>query len=280
MPSDLAAKNPHHIDSPTDRTQADVTDIVGFIHAIDGSGVHGWAIDRNHPDDKLDVEIFLDNEPVQVVRADVFRDHLKQAGIGNGAHGFTVELPIQLSKDEHHRVSATVSKPGDGGITRLKNHAAGNANAHAPSLSGFTELGRQLEQCVDDQRAGFRWIYRELQELDQCIRKLSQTRPVAADNETAAKSAFDNQIAQMAQNQNVIHESLVEMTTLQNSLNKRLEQFEIFNARIDERLENLQLTQEPGPITKDDQRGLKRLILLLGCLTISSLALGLIALLR
>ena len=280
MPSDTsAAQNPHQIDPSSDQISDEVTDIVGFIHAIAGNRVHGWAFDRNHPDEKLDIEIFLDNEPVQMVRADVFRDHLKQGGIGDGAHGFTVELPVLLSEEEHHRVSATVSKPGLGGITRLENHTVADTNAPALRPSDFAALVKHLEQCVDDQRAGFRWIYHELQELDQFIRKFAQTRPVAADNVTNSNSAFENQISQMAQNQTIIHESLEEMTTLQNSLNKRLEQFEVFNARIDERLENLQQTSDLEPKTRDDQRGLKRLILFLGCLTISSLVVGLIALL-
>jgi hypothetical protein len=280
MAPDSTHPNPHQIDQPADQVPDDVTDVVGSIDAIAGNRIHGWAFDRNHPDERLDVEIYVDSTPVGSVRADVFRDQLKQGGIGDGAHGFAVELPEPIPEEQYHRVSATVSKAGYGGITRLNNQAAATTKALALRPSDFAALVKHLEQCVDDQRAGFRWIYHELQELDQFIRNHAQTASATgASQAPMANAAIENQISEMAQNQTVIHESLEEMTTFQKSLNKRLEEFEVFNARIDARLEDLQQTGDAKPDTSGDHRRLKRLILFLGCLTIASLVTGILALL-
>lgn len=281
MSPDSAAPDPDRIQQPADPIPDDVTDVVGVIDAIAGNRVHGWAFDRNHPEERLVVEIFLDDAPVGKVRADALRDGLQQNGIGDGAHGFAVDVPATLSKEEHHRVSAVVSKPGYGGITRLKNQAAANSDAIALRPSDFTALAKNVEQCVDDQRAGFRWIYHELQELDQFIRNEAQNRPAAPALEASAVpdgAAFASQIEEMAQNQTIIHESLEELSAFQKSLNRRLEQFEVINARIDARMDSLEQTREPVSQLGGDQRGLKRLILLLGCLTAASLAMGIVAL--
>ena len=287
MSSDSVTQHQHPIDPPSDQIPDDVTNVVGAIDAIAGNCIHGWALDRNHLDQKLAVEICLDNEPVGTVRADVFRDQLKQDGVGDGAYGFTVELAEPLPEEEHHRISATVSKPGYGGVTRLKNQAAPNTAAVALRPSDFAALVKHLEQCVEDQRAGFRWIHHELQKLDQFVRTDTQTRPTdetaqppgVADDVIHTGAALERQISEMAQNQTIIHESLEVMATFQQTLNKRLEQFEVFNARIDARLDGLQQTHDSKPEIRDDQRRVKRLILFLGCLTVASLITGIMALL-
>lgn len=275
-----------HTDAaPAQEPQGDPSDIVGFIDAISGDRVLGWAWDRNHPGDRLSVEVNVDNEPVATVDADELRDHLTQGGIGDGAHGFTVQLPESLTKQDLHRVSATVRRPGYGGVTRLKNQAAAKSDALTLRPSDFTALVQQMEQCVNDQRAGFRWIYHELHELDQFVRNELHTAPaleapvapIAEDDMADAICAIETQFAEMVQNQTVIQDTLEEIGTLQKALNQRLEQQDVFTARIDSRLEKLQDDKDEEPDFVDAQRGLKRLILVLGCLTVASLATGIAA---
>lgn len=270
----------------TQEPQGDPSDIVGFIDAVSGDRALGWAWDRNHPEDRLSVEISVDNELVATIDADEQRDHLTEGGIGDGAHGFSAQLPDRLTKQDLHRVSAIVRRPGYGGVTRLKNQAAAKNDGLALRPSDFTALVQQIEQCVTDQRAGFRWIYHELHELDQYIRNEQKNNPgieapvapIEEDDMADAICAIETQFAEMVQNQTVIQDTLEEIGTLQKALNQRLEQQDVFTARIDSRLEKLQDDKDEEPDFDDAQRGLKRLILVLGCLTVASLATGIVAL--
>jgi hypothetical protein len=268
--------------------QKQITDIVGFIDAINGDRVSGWAWDRNHPEARLSVEVTLDNAPVATVDADELRDHLTTGGIGDGAHGFAIQLPERLTKEEHHRVSAIVRASGYGGITRLKNQAAVITGDLSLRPSDYTALVDHLEQCVEDQRAGFRWIYQELQNLDQFVRSDTRTIPTiapaqtppAADDVTGAIRTIETQFTELVQNQAIIQESGETMAAAQKELNRQLKEIDVFNARIDARLEGLHHPSDEEPKNSDSQKGLKRLVFLLGCLTAASLAIGIRSLLN
>jgi hypothetical protein len=271
---------------PAEPSQEQASDIIGFIDAISGDRVFGWAWDRAHPADRLTVEVSLDDEVISTVSADELRDHLAQNNIGDGGHGFTVQLPERLAKEEMHRVSAVIRRSGYGGVTRLKNEAAVSTESLALRPTDFSSIVGQLEQCVSDQRAGFRWIYHELHELDQFVRNdlpttpaiETQAAPIEEDDMADAICAIETQFAEMVQNQTVIQDTLEEVRELQKSLAQRLEQQDVFSARIDSRLEKLQDDKDEEPDFADSQKGLKRLILILGCLTIVSLATGIGAL--
>ncbi|MDA0991050.1 MAG: hypothetical protein O3A51_09900 [Verrucomicrobia bacterium] len=286
MSPDTGAATAAITDAPKQPATEQFADVVGFIDSIGGARIGGWVWNRQNPGEKVEVEIRLDNQPVETVLADRPRQDLEKAGIGDGAHGFEAHLPEQLSKEDRHRVSAIVHMPGIGGEIKLKNQAAVNTDALALRPSDFAALVGHLEQCVDDQRAGFRWIYHELHALDEFVRSDAQTlpaiaaaqTPIAGDDVTDAICAIESQFSEMVQNQTVIQESLEVMTTLQKTLDQRLEKLDVFNARIDARLEGLQRAQDEEPAVSDDQRGLKRLVLFLGCLTVASLVTGIIAL--
>lgn len=274
------------IDQPIEPATEEFADVIGFIDSISGSRVAGWAWNRQRPEDKLTVEIRLDNQPIATVTANGVRDDLARAGMGDGMYGYEAQLPEQIAEEERQRVTAVVHMPGIGGEIRLKNQTVGKTEALALRPSDFTALVQQIEQCVNDQRAGFRWIYHELHELDQYIRGNPQTPPgiessvipLESDDMADAICAIETQFAEMVQNQTVIQDSLEEIGELQKKLNQRLEQQDVFTARIESRLDQLQDSKEDEPDFGDAQRGLKRLILVLGCLTIASLATGIVAL--
>lgn len=260
-------------------------DIVGFIDSIGGTRISGWVWNRQNPEQKLEVDVRLDNESIGVVLADRMRQDLEKADIGDGAHGFEAHLPEQLAKAERHRVSAIVHMPGIGGEIKLKNQAAVNTEALALRPSDFSALVEHIEQCVDDQRAGFRWIYHELHALDEYVRNDAQTlttieassAPAAADEVADALCAIESQFSELVQNQTVIQDTLEELTALQKATNQRMEQLDVFHARIDARIGALQEARDAEPEIADDQTGLKRLVLCLGCLTVASLVAGVVA---
>jgi SGNH hydrolase-like domain, acetyltransferase AlgX len=81
--------------------------IEGHLEAVvDGRAV-GWAWDPQRPQEPLEVEVLVDEEPVATARADVERPVLAAAGIGDGRYGFDVPLPGQLAQDSVHVIRVT-----------------------------------------------------------------------------------------------------------------------------------------------------------------------------
>jgi hypothetical protein len=274
------------IEQPARSAAENFADVVGYIDFIGGTRVSGWAWNRQDPEERLEVEVRLDNEPVTTERADRPRPDLEKARIGDGAYGFEVRLAEPLAKEEKHRVSAVVHKPGHGGVIRLKNQAAVSTEPLALRPSDFTALVQQLEQCVSDQRAGFRWIYHELQVLDEFVRGEARAMP-AIEAPPAATAALDladefcaieSRFGEVLQAQASIRETLDSIVALQQSLNRRLEQVEVFQARMDTTLAELRQARAVETDVAADQPGLKRLVIFLGCLTLASLATGVVAL--
>ena len=64
----------------------------GNIEWADRTGVQGWARDDGSPVIPVSLVVSVDGEPVSRVLANVYRQDLEQAGIGNGRHGFLLKL--------------------------------------------------------------------------------------------------------------------------------------------------------------------------------------------
>lgn len=79
----------------------------GYLDAVDARRVVGWAFNPALPNTPLEVELLIDDAPVGTFTADRFRDDLRQAGKGDGRHGFDIPLP-PLSAGEH-RVAVRVA---------------------------------------------------------------------------------------------------------------------------------------------------------------------------
>jgi hypothetical protein len=87
---------------------------------VDGH-VLGWAWSPGAPMERIWVTVFVEDEPVGLVAADLRRPDLLAAGFGDGAHGFSVELPPELRDGAMHAVRAM----------------AGSSNTPLPTASGF-----------------------------------------------------------------------------------------------------------------------------------------------
>jgi sulfatase maturation enzyme AslB (radical SAM superfamily) len=69
--------------------------IEGTLDVVVGRTLHGWAWDDSRPDDPVVVD-FYDQDTralLQSVTAGLLRADLREAGKGNGRHGFSVNLP-------------------------------------------------------------------------------------------------------------------------------------------------------------------------------------------
>jgi hypothetical protein len=70
---------------------------------VDGRAI-GWAWSPQSPLERIWVAVLIDGEPVGSAMADMAREDLLAAGIGDGAHGFAIRIPIPLPENCEIRV--------------------------------------------------------------------------------------------------------------------------------------------------------------------------------
>lgn len=80
--------------------------VEGYLDSVGGGCVHGWARDAREPA-PVTVTIYCQGRPAGSVIANIFRPDLKQAGIGDGNHGFAFPLPPGLTGDLTGSVNGT-----------------------------------------------------------------------------------------------------------------------------------------------------------------------------
>ena len=70
--------------------------IDGFIDAVEGGRIYGWAYDQERPDEIATVTIFHGDKKLGTARADRYREDLANRGAGDGRHAFVFDLPAEL----------------------------------------------------------------------------------------------------------------------------------------------------------------------------------------
>ncbi|RRB06636.1 putative Ig domain-containing protein [Larkinella rosea] len=70
----------------------------GYLDKLDCGGIRGWVWDRNKPNTPLTVEFYTESSPGNVTvlgstLANIYRQDLKDAGKGNGAHAYNFTPP-------------------------------------------------------------------------------------------------------------------------------------------------------------------------------------------
>jgi alginate O-acetyltransferase complex protein AlgJ len=73
---------------------------------VDGRAI-GWAWDPERPDMALEVEVLVDGREVAAGLADIEREVLAAAGMGDGRYGFDVALPEELGAEPSHAIRVT-----------------------------------------------------------------------------------------------------------------------------------------------------------------------------
>lgn len=68
----------------------------GHIDVIHSNGIEGWAYDPTKPDTPIYVEFCVKGKVIATCLADIYRNDLKEAGVGNGFHGFRMALPVNI----------------------------------------------------------------------------------------------------------------------------------------------------------------------------------------
>ena len=68
-------------------------EFLGYLDSCDSGRVSGWVRDRLRPGKRFSVEVFAEGRLVGSARADAFRQDLRDSGVGDGRHAFSLDLP-------------------------------------------------------------------------------------------------------------------------------------------------------------------------------------------
>ena len=95
--------------------------LIGCVDTLNDAGISGWAADESDLDRQVFVDILVDSALVATVRASVFREDLRQAGVGDGCKGFRFD-PGPYLKPGRNDVEVRyhgAGQPVPGGQARL-----------------------------------------------------------------------------------------------------------------------------------------------------------------
>lgn len=65
-----------------------------FIDCYEDGIFHGWAINDQDPKTPVNVELFIENNLIGCGIANIYREDLRDAGVGDGCHGFSISATI------------------------------------------------------------------------------------------------------------------------------------------------------------------------------------------
>jgi hypothetical protein len=75
--------------------------IQGFLDLVDSKQIAGWVWDQDHPESSIQIEVHDGENRVTTATASLFRKDLVDAGIGTGAHGFSIMNPVRPDGNTH-----------------------------------------------------------------------------------------------------------------------------------------------------------------------------------
>ncbi len=81
----------------------------GWQDETNGARVAGWAWDQRSPNAPVSVEVYDGDTLIATIVADKFRKDLRDAGKGNGRHGFAYPLAAHIRDRRAHRITVRVA---------------------------------------------------------------------------------------------------------------------------------------------------------------------------
>ncbi len=86
--------------------------VLAHIDGFSGGQLTGWAYDPELPDEIIELAVYDGQSLAGKGRANVFREDLVQAGMGNGVHGFNIFLAKAMDDERPHRLVLIDSATG------------------------------------------------------------------------------------------------------------------------------------------------------------------------
>jgi hypothetical protein len=76
----------------------------GGLEVVTNEVIAGFAFDPDQPDARLGLCIYDGDQPLMIIRADLYRDDLKSAGMGDGKYSFNIPTPSSLQDGKTHQI--------------------------------------------------------------------------------------------------------------------------------------------------------------------------------
>jgi len=116
----------------------------GRIDTTSQGRICGWAFDSEHPEKRLTIEFFADEELLGTACADLFRQDLATADIGDGRYGFTFDLRAETwpRQSLSARIAGTrywLEDPGGRDVTAEDGYASPAAGIPADWASSLVD---------------------------------------------------------------------------------------------------------------------------------------------
>jgi hypothetical protein len=121
----------------------------GYLEAVNTDEISGWAWDSRQPDAPVQVEIYEGGTLLTRMVADQFRQDLRDAGAGNGKHGFSFLTPASLKDGRLHLIRVKIA-----GVE-------GELDGSPQKLDLLPKVGGSLEAVNSDEIAGWAWDSRQ-----------------------------------------------------------------------------------------------------------------------
>jgi hypothetical protein len=92
-------------------TKISKTPFDGYCERIEKNTIYGWAFNKEDPRATVDVTIYVDDRFVGRIHADQLREDLKQRGIGDGRHAFSMPLH-EIADGKDHKIEVQIAMTG------------------------------------------------------------------------------------------------------------------------------------------------------------------------
>jgi glycosyltransferase involved in cell wall biosynthesis/GT2 family glycosyltransferase len=150
-----------------------------MVETVSDGMLRGWAVDLAHPDIKIRLDIFIDNDLVATaIAADIDREDLRRARIGDGRHGFSLQLRNRHLLQESLQVELRLA--GEDKSLTKKTVAVKNDNrGFSPYFSMRSFL--QWAYCEDRMGAGHSELATSLLRQLEMEKRLLKKRTAPSD---------------------------------------------------------------------------------------------------
>ena len=114
--------------------QAAPPTLMGFLDAAGCGIITGWAWDANQPNTPINVDIYDGASLIATIPANLFREDIRNAGIGDGFHGFSFTTPASLKNGALHSIHVAFASTSTELINSPRNITCAGI---APAYNGF-----------------------------------------------------------------------------------------------------------------------------------------------
>lgn len=132
----------------------------GNVESFTGHTLFGWVRNTSNPQERINVQAYVKNNLIGSGCADIYRKDLSEAGIGDGRHGFQIELDDSIMDNNEHTVviidentrDTLGSLPVCGthyAVSRIDSIESANINGYLTLQIPSDITGFDIELCVD-----------------------------------------------------------------------------------------------------------------------------------